>query len=170
MQKPETGECNPYFDGYLSLTGTNDFAETYAANTRDIEEFFEDIPEGSHDYAYEEGKWTIRQLLQHLIDMERVMAYRAMMIVRNAGKESLASVDENRFAENADVSLRGFDSMISEFKALRLANKYFFESLSDEESKIKGSVAGYPTTARALGYIIIGHATHHKRIIVERYL
>jgi hypothetical protein len=170
MQYPAPGEYNPYFEGYISLAGTADFSETYVLQTRIMENFLLDIPEDKHDYAYESGKWTIRELLQHIIDMERVMAFRALMIVRNDGSVAQPPVDENCFAEHADVSRRSFDSLYREFVALRQANLYFFDSLTDAESTVSGLVSGFATTARALGYVIIGHALHHQRVIEERYL
>ena len=169
MQKPQSGEYNPYFEHYISLTGNMDFSETWVINTREMEDFLLDIPEIKHDFAYEQGKWTIRQVFQHIIDMERVMAFRAMMIVRMAGEIALPSVDENLFADNAHVRQRSFDSLYREFISLRQANKYFFDSLTDEESCARGQVSGHATTARALGFIIIGHATHHRKIVEERY-
>jgi DinB superfamily len=170
MQYPAPGEYNPYFESYIGMAGNIDFSEANVLHTRIIEDFLLDIPEEKHDHAYEPGKWTVRQVLQHIIDMERVMAFRAVMIVRMGGDVSLSPVDENRFAEHADVSLRSFDSLYREFVALRQANSFFFNSLTEPESRITGLVSGHATTARALGYIILGHALYHKRILEERYL
>ena len=170
MQRPESGEYKSYFEQYIGLTPKSDFAESYILNTREVEDFFLELPDSKHDFGYAEGKWTLRQVLQHIIDMERVMAYRAFIIVRNRGAVAQTPVDENIFAENADVSMRTFDSLVRELMAVRQANKYFFESLSDEESKLQGEVSGHPTTPRALGYIIMGHALHHIMVVKERYM
>ena len=170
MQRPETGDYNPYFQKYLDLTGQADFSELYIANTAAVEDFFSDIPETLHDYAYESGKWTVKQVLQHIIDTERVMAYRALVIARADDATKLFSMDQDLYADNADLTLRNMDGLIAEWLSLRNANRFMFESFSREQTLRKQLVFDHLTTPAALGYIIIGHANHHVRIINERYL
>lgn len=170
MQKPLVGECIAYYDNYLKLVGEGDFSELFAQTTKEAVAFFEAIPAEKHNYRYAENKWTIKDVLMHIIDTERVLSYRALAIARGDTQTKLPYMDEDGYAANVDVTDRSMESILAEFQALRTASQYFFEHLTEEQSKTIGNSNGYPTTPRALGYVLIGHILHHCNVIQERYL
>ena len=158
-----------YFQRYIQLTTEEDPIKSIKKNTRLFKKFLEKIPKKKIDFAYAEGKWTIRQLLQHIIDAERVFAYRALTFSRKDGN-ALPGFDENSWAEHAETSRRDWDDLVQEFKSLRKANELMFESFSDGQLLATGTASGNPVNALGLGFIISGHVTHHMNLITERYL
>ena len=170
MQRPLAGEYNPYFDRYIGLVPDGDFDALLAENTDKTIDFFEDIPAEKHNYSYSAGKWTIKQVLMHIIDTERVMSYRAFVAARGDNTSILPSMDENHYAASADVSGRSMTDLIDEFIAVRAATATIYAHLTDAQSRFPARGETHPFTARALGYIMIGHIMHHFRVTSERYL
>lgn len=132
-------------------------------------EFIQSIPDDKGAYTYAEGKWTIKEVLCHILDTERVMAYRALRFSRNDMTE-LEAFEQDEFVQNARHNERSFESIIQEFIHLRKANLLFFESLNDNELERKGMASGRLITVKAFLYVIAGHLTHHRIILKERYL
>lgn len=132
-------------------------------------EFIQSIPNDKGAYTYAEGKWTIKEVLCHILDTERVMAYRALRFSRNDMTE-LEAFEQDEFVQNARHNERSFESIIQEFIHLRKANLLFFESLNDNELERKGMASGRLITVKAFLYVIAGHLTHHRIILKERYL
>jgi len=122
------------------------------------------------DYKYAEDKWSIKEVLMHIIDTERVFAYRALAAARGDNVTPHYRMDEELYAKNVEVSDRTVQSLISEFKAVRSSTKELFGNLTDAQSKRSCNIVTHPMTARAIGYFIIGHAQHHLNVIEERYL
>lgn len=169
MQRPSKSEYNPYFQGYLDLVPPGHFLDLFDQHLVDVAHFLAQIPTEKHHYAYAEGKWTVADLIQHLVDMERVFLYRATVAARADKKTVLPFVDEDHYAQCAHANLRSFSSLVAEFKALKASSKYFFESLSPSSMSQSAQTEGGPVTARAIAYISIGHWLHHKHVLVERY-
>ena len=170
MNKPESQEYNPYFNRYISLVPDGDFIKLLRQSTIEITDFFSGIPQEKHDFRYAEGKWTVKDILMHITDTERVMCYRALAAARGDNKTLLGNMEEDLYAANANVNERLLNSILSEFTSLRASSEIFFENLSDEASKFQAKTETYPITARAIGYILIGHSAHHIQVIKERYL
>lgn len=147
----------------------NDILDAFPNQTAVTLQFLDAIPEDKQHHAYATGKWTIRQVLQHMTDAERVFAYRALRFARK-DHTPLAGFDENEFAAAARVEHRDWVDMIEEFQMVRLSSEHLFRSLNEEEMQRKGMASNTPVTVLSLGYIIIGHALHHQRVIRERYL
>ena len=145
-----------------------DAFEIFGDNLRTLAGFFQQLPPEKADFRYADGKWTIKEVLQHLIDTERIMAYRALTFMRGDTRE-LPGFDENVYAANADVSQRSLESLITEFSLLRQSHFWLFKNMSPEVSQIIGVANGYKISVRALFYIMTGHVLHHLRIIEERY-
>jgi hypothetical protein len=158
-----------FYQGYVDLVRDNDFREAIRKNTKQFHRLLERIPRKKIDYAYAEGKWTIRQMLQHIIDAERVFAYRALRLSRKDGTP-LPGFDENQWAASDGGADRKWNDLIEEFKAVRTSTEYLFESLSDDQLRFAGTVNDRPLNAFTIGFIIPGHVTHHMRILEERYL
>ncbi len=170
MQKPQASEHNPYFSRYIDLVPAGNYAELLQQNTDKAIKSFKSIAPEKHNYAYAKGKWTVKEMLMHMIDTERVMAYRALVAARGDSKTQLYGMDENAYAQNVNVTNRTMDDLLEEFSAVRTATKKLFENLDEEQSKRTSHIVNHHTTARALGYLIIGHVEHHINILNERYL
>lgn len=131
--------------------------------------FVQNIPMDKFDYRYAEGKWTIKDILQHLIDAERIFAYRALRFARN-DQTPLASFEENDYVEEANANSRSIQELLTELAVVRQATLSLFKSFSKEELLRKGIASNNPMSVRALGFVIIGHQNHHQRVFQERYL
>jgi uncharacterized damage-inducible protein DinB len=170
IRKPEADECKAYFQRYIDLVGPGDFFNNLAQNTADALHFFAAIPSEKHSYRYAENKWTVKELLLHVIDTDRVFLYRALVSARGDNKTELNVVDENLWAANADVTHRSMESLLEELSVVRRSAELLFQNITEEQSKFRGNSDGHPITARALGYIMIGHMLHHMNVVRERYL
>jgi uncharacterized damage-inducible protein DinB len=166
----------------LSVNEYSNFNATYikaAANVELIEEleiclhdfirFVQNIPMDKFDYRYVEGKWTIKDIIQHVIDTERIFAYRALRISRN-DTTPLPGFEENDYVENTKANERGIQDLLAEFSAVRYATLFLFKSFSEEQLKRMGTASETAISVRAIGFIIIGHQKHHQHIFQERYL
>jgi hypothetical protein len=131
--------------------------------------FFSSIPVFKQEFRYDEGKWTIKDLLLHLIDAERVFAYRALRIGRNDAT-ALPGFDENEFVLAAQANEREFESMLDEYAIVRDATISLFSSFSELDVLKLGTASNASVSVRGIGYCILGHELHHKQIIIERYL
>lgn len=166
----------------LPVNEYSNFNATYikaAANVELIEEleiclhefirFVQNIPMDKFDYRYVEGKWTIKDIIQHVIDTERIFAYRALRISRN-DTTPLPGFEENDYVENTKANKRGIQDLLAEFSAVRYATLFLFKSFSEEQLKRMGTASGTAISVRAIGFIIIGHQKHHQNVFQERYL
>jgi hypothetical protein len=158
-----------FYQGYIQLVKEDEVCTALKKNTRQFRKFLKKIPNKKIGYAYGEGKWTIQESLQHIIDAERVFAYRALRFAR---KDSVAlpGFDENAWAVNSGAATRKWKDLVEEFSAVRMSTECLFDSLTDDQLKFTGTASGNPINALALGFIIPGHVAHHMRIIKERYL
>jgi hypothetical protein len=127
------------------------------------------VPPEKASFAYAEGKWTIKELAGHVIDTERIMAYRALRIGRNDATP-LPGFEENDYVANAHFEDRSLENLADEFAALRKANMYLIRSLNDIEIDRSGISNEKPISVRALIYIMAGHVNHHAAILKQRYL
>ena len=170
MERPEANEFHANYQKYFDLVPAGDYLEILRQNSVDSARFFESIPPENHDYRYAEGKWTVKEVLMHIIDTERVFSYRALAAARGDSETPVYRMDEELYARNVDVTHRTLSSLISEFKAVRTATEYLFENLTDSQSKRWCNVVTHPMTARAIGYFLIGHVQHHIGVVADRYL
>ena len=170
MNRPDKNEYNPYFQHYIDLVESGEFLAVFDRNTEQTGRYFNNIPTDKHDYRYAEGKWTIKEVLMHIIDTERVFAYRTLVCLRGDHATPLHSMDDNLYASNIDVSSRTMESLIREFGVVRSNSRLLFENVTEVQSKFLGNGVTHPFSARALGLIMMGHILHHMNIINERYL
>ena len=157
------------YQGYIDLIKDNDFCEAIRKNTKQFRRLLEKIPRKKFDYAYAEGKWTIRQMLQHIIDAERVFAYRALHLSR-MDPTPLPGFDESLWARNDGAVERRWKDLLEEFRAVRESTEYLFDSLSDAQLRFVGTVWERPLNAFTIGFVLPGHVAHHMQILEERYL
>jgi hypothetical protein len=170
MQRPTVSEYVPAAKNYVALVPDGDFMPLLEENKSDVVEFFKSIPAGKEEYRYAEGKWTLKELLLHIVDAERVFSYRALTIARGDTNAVFPNMDEQLFAANVDPSGRALPDIIDEFSAVRDSSIFLFRHLSEKQLKTESKLFGYPVTPLGFGYIIIGHTLHHIKIIKERYL
>jgi len=158
------------YNNYLSLVNNEwPLTEELEVSVHDFIRFVQNIPMDKHDYRYAEGKWTIKDIIQHLIDTERIFSYRALRFARNDGTQ-LPGYDENHYAEVANGSKRKLQEMLTELALVRQSTIMMFKSFDSEDLLRIGTASGNIASVRALGYIIIGHQNHHIKVFKERYL
>jgi len=170
MERPETDEYHANYQKYFDLVPAGEYLELLKRNSANTTTFFEGLPLEKQDYRYAEGKWTVKEVLMHIIDTERVFSCRALAAARGDSETPVYRMDEELYARNVDVTKRSISSLIDEFKAVRNVSLYLFENLSDVESKRWCNVVTHPMTARAIGFFVIGHVEHHLGVIRDRYL
>ncbi len=159
-----------FYQGYIRIVTEEELGKALKKNTRLAKKFLGKVPGKKWDYAYAEGKWTIKELLQHIIDVERVFCYRALCFARK-DTSPLPGFDENSWATTVSprVAGRKWKDLLDEFMALRQSTEYLFGSFDEEELRNIGTASGHPINPLAIGYIIAGHLAHHLAIIKERY-
>ena len=169
MTTKQDALAGEYYQNYIKLAPDDNVVKGLERNSRNFRKLLKKIPRKKVDKAYAEGKWTIKELLQHLIDAERVFAYRAVSFARK-DSTPLPSFDENVWASASMAGQRNWKDMIDEFKSLRDANEKMFASFDDSQLRSIGNASGKDVNVLALGYILAGHVEHHINIIKERYL
>jgi uncharacterized damage-inducible protein DinB len=158
-----------FYKTYINALQEENLQEALANNTRRFRKLLKQIPHKKINYAYAEGKWTIKELLQHIIDAERVFIYRALTFAR-MDPAPLPGFDENNWAITAKAPKRKWNELVDEFKALRTANELFLHSLDDDQLLQTGSANNSVISVAGLAFVCAGHVAHHMRIINERYL
>jgi hypothetical protein len=158
-----------FYQRYINPVKEKDVIKAIKKNSADFIKLLNKIPHKKINYAYADGKWTIKELLQHIIDAERVFVYRALRFSRKDATP-LSSFDENSWAANSRGADRKWDDLVKEFKSLRKSTELLFESFNDEQLLSKGTASNYEINVLALGFIAAGHVAHHENIIKERYL
>ncbi|MBA4155468.1 DinB family protein [Flavobacterium sp.] len=131
--------------------------------------FLKTIPIEKQEFRYAEGKWTIKDIVQHLIDAERIFVYRALRIARK-DKTPLPGFEENEYVETAFANNRAMNDLMDEFTTVRKATISLFKTFTEEQLLRMGTASEKPVSVRAIGFITLGHQKHHEKIIKERYL
>jgi uncharacterized damage-inducible protein DinB len=165
-----SNEFGAYYQAYLNQV-TNEFTlvEELEISLHRFIKFVQDIPMDKFDYRYADGKWTIKDIIQHIIDAERVFSYRALRFARKDATE-LPGYDEDEFANYANGSQRSIMDLLNELSAVRYATLSLFKSFNSEQLARIGIASENPMSVRAAGFVIIGHQNHHQKVFIERYL
>ena len=169
MSKPSPTAYPSYFQKYIDLVPDDDLLTGFINQKLVIQNLLGGISEQKSTYTYALDKWTLKDLLQHVIDTERIFCYRALCFAR---KEifNLPGFDEAAYAANTDANKRTWQSMAEEFIAVRTATELLFKSFIEEELAREGVANNIPTSVVSMGFITLGHVYHHKKIIEEKYL
>lgn len=162
-------EYNSYFQSYIDRMAHTDLWEAFSNHRELMTDFIENIDESKLLYRYAEGKWSIKEVILHMIDTERIFSYRALRIGRN-DKTHLHGFDEVFFAEYSAADTRSVASLIEEYRAVRIATQVLFRSFTPAVLAQVGVVNNNNVSVRAIAFIILGHEKHHLEIIKERYL
>jgi hypothetical protein len=168
-ERPKAGEYNPYYDKYISLIPGTDVVGTLASQLPKTVALLSSLSEEEGELRYAPGKWSLKEALGHVIDTERIMAYRALRIARG-DNTPLAGFEQDDYARNGPHSTIRLADLVEEFKSVRAATLAFFRNLREEDWKRQGVANKNGITVRALAYIIAGHELHHRNILEERYL
>ena len=157
------------FKTYFQAAGEVELVEELEICLHDFIRFVQNLPMDKFDYRYAEGKWTIKEIIQHIIDTERILAYRALRISRN-DSTPLPGFDENNYANNTAANTRSLQDLLTELSAVRHSNLLLFKSFSLEQLLSRGIASDQPISVRAIGFMLIGHQKHHQKVFAERYL
>jgi hypothetical protein len=169
MKRPEPTEYPEYYANYVNLVKSNDVIKELKDQILNLQAIISEVPEEKEDYAYAVGKWTIKQLLGHIIDTERVFGYRAMCFARK-DKTPLPGFDENAFVKNSNFNKRTLYELGHEFAIVREANLAMFRTFGEEELSQVGNANGKDVTVRSLIFMVAGHAIHHINVLKTKYL
>jgi len=170
IQKPPEGEYSPYAIMYIKLLPDDGLVLKHLKeNYKKVNQFILSLHPDKLTYRYAENKWTIKEILVHIMDDERIYAYRALRIARN-DKTPLPGFEQEDYIPFTRANQRSLASIFREYKTVRNATLSLFSSLSNEDLLRVGTANDHPVSARALAYHIAGHELHHLNIIAERYL
>jgi hypothetical protein len=169
MPRPDLSRVPDYFHRYIAQTEGDDLNEILKKQAITFTSFLQNIPAGKYDYRYGPDKWTVKEVLQHIIDTERVFAYRALCIARGE-QQPLPGFNEDDYAKNAPCADRKWSDMIEEFQAIRRSTELLFNSLDAARLEHSGIASGKPVYVLGIGFILAGHVAHHVAILKERYL
>jgi len=169
MPRPDLSRVPDFFHGYISKVKEDDLMTGLRSSTAALFSLLDEIPSDKYEYRYAENKWSIKDVIQHMIDAERVFTYRALRIARR-DQTPLPGFDENLFAQTANADKRNWNEMVEEFATLRKATEALFASFDNVQLESEGNASGKSIYVLGIGYIVAGHVNHHLDIIKERYL
>ncbi|GAB3017951.1 DinB family protein [Niabella terrae] len=158
----------PFFQTYLDLVPEEPLMTLLNASVTEIQSFVKRIPPTKADFSYQSGKWTVREVLQHCIDTERVFAYRALCLARGE-QQVLPGFDQDQFAAHVSVEAKNLDFLIEELLLVRKTSILLFTHLRDSDLDRQGRVSDYTINVRTIGCLILGHLRHHFNILTTQY-
>jgi hypothetical protein len=165
----DTGRIPAYYHKYVNQVSHLDLRDALSYRREAILPLLRTLPAEQWDYAYAPGKWTIKELVLHLIDGERIFSYRALRFARH-DETPLASFDENEYAKYCEAARRSPASIIAELEAALSSTDVLFENFSDDQLDQEGIASDNKVYVRGIAYIIAGHILHHASVLKERYL
>jgi len=169
MPKPSPSTHPTYFQKYIDLVPEEDLSVAFQKQYSKISAFLHSINEEKSAHAYAPGKWTIKELMQHITDTERIFAYRSLCFARNE-QASLPGFDENEYAVHSNAGQRSWKELAEEFLLVRKTTEVLFNSFTTAALNNSGTANNNPATAASMGFTAIGHVYHHINILKERYL
>ncbi|MBK7885603.1 MAG: DinB family protein [Chitinophagaceae bacterium] len=169
MAKPLPSTYPAYFEKYVTLVPEEELQAAFKTQFDIITAFLNGITEEKSTYAYAQNKWTIKEVMQHITDAERIFNYRALCISRKETL-SLPGFDENFYAANSNANSRSWQSLVTEFIIVRQSTQLLFDSFNEEMLIRSGVSNNNPATVLSFGFITLGHCYHHKKVIEERYM
>lgn len=166
---PKNSYPEKYSNYINALDAKTNLIEGLEISLYEFVRFVQNIPLGKHDFQYAPNKWTIKDIIQHLIDSERVFSYRALRLGRN-DQTALNTFDENQYAIEAAGTMRTLQSLLTELATVRQSTLLLYKTFSVEQLNQQWVNTNNEVSLAALGFVIMGHQLHHKHIIEERYL
>ena len=169
MKRPEETEHPVYYKHYIDLVKSDNIIKVLSEQVIDFQELISEISEENENQAYAPGKWTPKEVIGHIIDTERILAYRALCFARK-DKTPLSGFNENNYVMNANFKNRTLYDLAQEFAVLRESNITLFRSFDTEALNQAGNANGTEVTVRAILFMLAGHAVHHINVIKLKYL
>lgn len=166
--KPQPTDYASFYQPYIDKVGNNNMLNELTQAQQQFAQFLARISDQQAIQRYQPDKWSIKEIVQHLIDTERIFAYRALSIARKP--QSCASFDQNEYVLTSNADYRNWTDLTNELKTLRSSTLQLFNSFNETMLSHRGSMSDSPVTVNAIGYIIAGHQIHHNQVIKERYL
>ncbi len=169
IRKPKSEEYNSFYEPYVSKIQEDNVLDVLKEQLLSVVDFFSSISEEQAEYRYASDKWSIKEVLNHLNDAERVFSYRALCIVRGEDKP-LPGMDQEVYQKNSRADMRSLSSLIQEFVTIRKSTLSLFDHIAEQDSLRTGLASGSSVSVRALAALIAGHYLHHIGIINQKYL
>lgn len=169
MPFQQPGEYADYYQKYINLVGEDSIEAGFRVQRERITDFLLSVSEEKANLAYAPGKWTIKELMQHVIDTERVFTFRAMAFARK-DPNSFPGFEEDDYARVSDANRRSWADLVAEFWAVRGSTEALFRSFTNEMLLQIGRANQNPMSVRAAGYVCMGHVYHHLQVVQDRYL
>ena len=169
ISRPGPGEYAPYYEQYVREVPDGDILQILAAQNRETQRLLDEIGEKRGGYRYAPGKWSIKEIIGHITDSERIFTYRALVFAR-ADTTALPSFEQDDYVRSGNFEARTLRSLGAELAAVRAAGLALFSSFDRDSIERRGHAAGYEICVRALPYIVAGHERHHLNVIHERYM
>lgn len=168
MTRPEGNDYNPYFETYIEKVPESDIRETLRVQLSDFTEYLKSIDENHAKFRYAPEKWSVAEVIGHVIDCERIFGARALAIAR-ADKTPLPSFDQDAYVANGNFDSRTLADLAEEFSGLRRSHLVLFNSFDESRWELRGTAGGNEVTVRAIAWIIAGHLIHHWSVLKDRY-
>ena len=169
MQRPEPSEYHEFYGPYIDAVPAGDILEHLDQGVRRTLEVLGGLPAEWETFRYEPGKWTVREIVGHVTDAERMYSYRALSVARR-DPATLPSMDRDLWLANSNAGSRPLPSLLEDFERARRSSIALFDSFDDDMWLHRGRASAFEFTVRAFAYIIAGHEIHHRRVLEERYL
>ncbi|MFP7298835.1 DinB family protein [Neobacillus niacini] len=169
LQRPLESEYPNYYQPYIQLVPNGEIVQLLRENLLAVVNFFHGLSEEEANHRYASGKWSVKEVLGHIIDTERIMTYRLLRVGRG-DQTALAGFNETDYVEAAQIHNLSMEAILEDFKATRNAAITLIQNIPAEAWTNIGNANGMEITTRAIAYIIAGHEIHHRKIVEERYL
>jgi len=167
-ERPSQTEYAPFYAGYVALVPETDILAVLEGQIDAIHRLLAPVPAEKESYRYAEGKWSIRQVLGHLVDGERVFAYRALRFGRG-DRTPLPGFEQDLWVPECHAASRPWPELLADFAAVRAASLHLFRSFAPADWERRGEACDIEVSVRAIAWILAGHELHHRRIVRERY-
>ena len=169
LPRPRAGEYNEYYQRYIAMVPDGDIVEALQRQMEETHALLQSVPADREAYRYAEGKWSLREVVGHLIDTERLFAFRALWFARGEAAE-MGGMDQDAWVLNSNAAEQPIADLADEWVALRRANVLMFDSFDAATGALSGVASGFDVTVRALVWMMAGHEVHHRALIRRDYL
>lgn len=168
MMRPTPTDYAPPHAGYVDLVEEDDILSAMREQSSQTQKLLASLDEQRATYRYGEGKWSIKEVIGHMVDAERIIGYRALAVARG-DTQPLPGFDENAYVQNASFDAWKLGDLAEEYALVRRSNIVFFQNLQPEAWDRRGTANQHPVSVRGLAYVIVGHERHHLQVLREKY-
>ncbi len=167
--RPVKGDYGEYYQRYIDLVKGDDIFRVLVEQNLESQNILNSFSEAKGNYSYAAGKWTVKEVIGHMMDIERIFSYRALCIARGESKP-LPGMDQDEYVRNANFNKRQLLDLVYEYRLVRESNIILFGSFEKSVLQNRGNASGYDVTVLALMFMTVGHEKHHLNILMERYM